>query len=359
MGGPLHRAALTCLDGFEKNGLYTGKLKGDMLGTAFLQDSLQSYSPSSGTDKNKKKDARNLIWIKSLRFSPKEGSTEKYKKDGEKPHAQRTTCYVYHVQLNEYHKPRHGHDEDTVLIQEDRYTWKVLLGIICSEITAIALAIAIGVQYNNHWLPPFLCVPLTLKLISLLVHVERKGIETELTEEIKEPYGSDPNQLAFFKLEDTKHTFFLYEAQPRIFVPFARHFGHPLRDKVHSPIEAKAHRIRESISMLVVYAFIAIFPAGLISLIWLPSTLQYFWLGYQAYLIFVMHVGRLFGFQETGRTEERISQHLRNQRTVALESRVESSLFYVSAKVVTVYECDSVSAAKELLGSLFESAGSV
>ena len=348
MGGPLHRAALECLDGFEKNGLYGGITKGDMHGTTFFQDSLQSYSPSSGRDKNKRKDARNLIWIKSLRFSPKEGSVEKYRKDGEEPSTQRTTCFVYHVQLNEYHKPKHGQDEGALIVQEDRFTWKVLLRIICSELTALALAIAIGVHYNHHWLPPLLCVPLTLKLTSLLVHVKRDNIEIEHTDALKDVYGNDPNQMVLFELQDTNHTFFLYEAQPRIVVPFVRHFGHPRR--------GQAHRIREGLSMLLVYVFILLFPAGLISLIWLPSTLQYFWLGYQAYLIFVMHVSRLFGFQNTGRTEEGISQRLRNQRIVALESRFGSSSLYVSARVLTVYECISVATAKERVDSLFESA---
>jgi hypothetical protein len=39
MGGPLHAAALETLDNLREHGLYLGRRRGNMLGTAFLPDS--------------------------------------------------------------------------------------------------------------------------------------------------------------------------------------------------------------------------------------------------------------------------------------------------------------------------------
>ena len=389
MGGPLHKAALEVLDAFRKNGLYAGKLHGDMLGTAFFQNTTQRYTPCHGKNKDKEKDARNLIWIASLRYTPKrfiddkedrngrknkpfesnlkdaqvrtkkeslEASSESNLKDkhaGSNQHSsetppdhqrpQRTTCFIYHLQLREYHKPEDPQGEAVITIQENRFSFKVLLGIICSEVSALALALIIGVRYRNYWLPPLLCVPLALKLLALLCRVRRTSIRTNQTQDITAEYeSSDQESLVFFKIQDGNHSFFVIDAPPRVFAPFARHYGHPERN-------ASLDLIRQWLSIGIVYAFVLIFPAGLLSLIWLPSTLQYFWLGYQAYLILVMHVSRFFGFQGAGRTEERISRQFQNNKTVVLQSRGGLS---VSAKVVGCYKCIGVENARKMVNSL-------
>ncbi|KAH0364904.1 hypothetical protein KCU89_g18910, partial [Aureobasidium melanogenum] len=59
-GGPLHRAALETLSDFQKNGLYLGKTRGNMLGTAFYNRLDVSYFARTLTgQENAAKETRN------------------------------------------------------------------------------------------------------------------------------------------------------------------------------------------------------------------------------------------------------------------------------------------------------------
>jgi len=62
MGGPLHAAALRTLDTFRDNGLYLGRRRGNMLGTAFLRDiGVRNFCRTNKREKDVAKESRNAF----------------------------------------------------------------------------------------------------------------------------------------------------------------------------------------------------------------------------------------------------------------------------------------------------------
>lgn len=312
---------LTPLINFKKNGLYGGPLEGDMLGSAFFPDTKQVYYPQSGPTMGTKYDARNFLWIFSLnRAANCNTPIQNRSKPG---HSRKTTCLFYHLKLDKSPDLVSPQSNDMVLVQEDRNTIRTVVGIFIGEAIAILIAMIVGIVSKNYLLPNLLCVPVTLKLLAFLVQVRRHSISTRMSDDLIRKFG-DPDSAMLFKLENRNGPLFLIESPPRQFLPFVLHYGHPIRDinpQTNSTISQMcSDRVREVVSISIVYAFVLIFPAGLFSLIWLPDRLQYIWLGYQIYLIFIMHISRLAGFDGAGRTEERISRYLRSGKTVLLRS---------------------------------------
>jgi hypothetical protein len=85
----------------------------------------------------------------------------------------------------------------------------------------------------------------------------------------------------------------LIEGPASVVQQFFRHYGHLRRDD----------RWRETISILLVYAFVLYFPAGLVSLLWMNQNVQYQWLGYMLYATLAMHITRVLGW--TGLRKDR------------------------------------------------------
>lgn len=70
--------------------------------------------------------------------------------------------------------------------------------------------------------------------------------------------------------------------------------------------------------MALIYLFMLYFPAGLISSLWMPDNTQLLWLGFQVYKVLAMHVVRIVGWDNCGRTEARIARHLEQGKRVWL-----------------------------------------
>jgi hypothetical protein len=96
---------------------------------------------------------------------------------------------------------------------------------------------------------------------------------------------------------------FISTAHSDCFLQFCRHYGHPIR-------EPNFDRLCELICILIAYAFVLIYPLGLLLVLVTDTRTQCLWLGYQLYTVLAMHIARLAGWMGTGRTEEQIAKAL-------------------------------------------------
>jgi hypothetical protein len=64
----------------------------------------------------------------------------------------------------------------------------------------------------------------------------------------------------------------------------------------------RGDRVREILSICLVYLFMLYFLIGIISALWMPSNAQLLWLNFQVYKIFMMHIMRIFDWDNCGRT---------------------------------------------------------
>ena len=350
MGGPLHRAALDTLQNLLRHGLYQGILRGKMLGTAFYTCRPQIYIPRSGVpDQGKEKETRNCLWIEVLSQVNAEAGSRRVDpstKDGQKPLHEVQTIFQLHL-----HALTTFDDQDAfVTVQEDLTTWQVLLGIVCSEFSAMVVAICVGAIYHYYWLSVYFCVPVLLKILALCCRLRRQPIDNGILSSYIDSV-SGKQAMEVFEIANLDRNFAIIESPDVVFRQFVRHYGHPLRDGrsvAESKIRAcrsavmmkktpnfgaqspestfdlwtlRSDRIREVVNILIVYAFVLYFPVGLLLLVWERNAVQYIWLGYQLYLVLMMHIARLAGWDGSARLEQRIAYHLQNGESVCLQSR--------------------------------------
>ncbi|KAF3939493.1 hypothetical protein ABW19_dt0206901 [Dactylella cylindrospora] len=345
MGGPLHRAALETLDQFRENGLYRGRCRGHMLGSAFFHQQDSTYSIlSSDILAHQPKEVRNGMWVQVLKMIDRANlSPEIYRKDAAKSRGdvenqplrarQRSRHLVFQLRLSLNTGPA---PRIFTVFEEGRYTFHILGGIFMSEVSAIAVALLVGVWQRTIWLAVYFCVPLVLKLLALVLSVRREHL-TATAVKRGDATGNalaDEGTTALFEVHKSNDGFMLIESPPEIMFPFFRHYGHPIRTD-------HMDRFRELCGIFLVYAFVCYFPAGLLGLLWLDETSQYIWLGYQTYTIIVMHITRLFGYEGVARTEKRMAELLQQGASVVFKSgdvevlarlRVEEVASYALAK---------------------------
>ncbi|KAH6973136.1 hypothetical protein BKA56DRAFT_676921 [Ilyonectria sp. MPI-CAGE-AT-0026] len=321
MAGPLHGAALESLDTFRKNGLYLGMRRGNMLGTTFFHDTETKYYQMKGPNTNEKGDAkesRNGFWVQVLReVKCRNRAARLAPQDLTDPTTDEIPPYrsmqlVHHLNLHYATDEDHA-GENAIQITEASVTWRTVLGTILSELPSIAIAItaAVAKPFKTYWLTCYLLVPLVLKLIALFVRVRRDSIlnDKENTE------GRPESEDELYEIEDPTHGFAIVQGPPSVVLQFFRHYGHPTRD---SGAAGRRDRARELLSMVLIYLFVLYFPAGLISSLWMPSNVQLLWLSFQVYSILAMHVVRIVGWDNCGRTEARVARHLEQRRRVWL-----------------------------------------
>lgn len=321
MGGPLHKAALHCLDVFREKGLYGfGGAHGHMLGTAFYQNTNLEYKMHGyeGTDHDN--EIRNGLWATVLRQCRKwaylrtgfDGMQrqDSEAKGGKQLLRRRTTQAVLHLQL---WRPASEYEYANVrMISEDKWTAKTVICIVASELIAIICAVIIGWRELIIWFPIYLIIPLLLKLASLPLSLRR---EPAVAEDGKAGHSqpTGPEDSVIFEISDYDHGFPLIEGPEPVVRQFFRHWGHPIR-------ENNRDRAREVLGIALIFAFVLYFPAGLVAIIWAKQPVQITWLTYQLYTIFAMHVMRISGASGKGRTEEGIAQELATGHEVALKS---------------------------------------
>ena len=360
MGGPIHRAALETLDGFLRQGLYKGRIRGDMLGTAFYpeQKSMAYYhrKASSEEERRERKKVRNGFWPQVLKHTASKHRKETHRdqldhQNNDRIPIRRTTHTVYTLDMRCLGQSADiSQQERTQKISEDKATVQTFIGIVLSETSTIAVAVTTGVWLHDYWLTGYLCVPLALRFLALVFSVRREALQVPVprkTSEMKRPSlarespGNSNIQLnpderadpqkpmiphrksdqrsepkSILELDIPNNGFALItSANPldNTVLQFFRHYGHPIR---HSAID----RMREIISMAIVWAFVLYFPAGLIASVWMDTNAQFLWLAYETYTVAAMHLVRLAGWSDCGRIETKVAQELELGNTVVLES---------------------------------------
>ena len=203
--------------------------------------------------------------------------------------------------------------KQTIRLNE-RFSGRTFAGLVSSESSALVVAAVVAFKCKSlfaiYW-----CVPLALKLIAAMFRMQRKPLVVEPVD----VENSLPTHI--FKVKDTHEGFFLIEGPEALVRQFFTHFGHPYRD-----------RFREVGCIAVVVAFTALFPAGLLALLWADDQIQYIWLGYQLYVIGTMLVCRFAGWETCGTTEERIAKALQTENNVVFEGKVVLNLVTTSHK---------------------------
>lgn len=346
MTGPLHGAALQTLDTFRSNGLYLGLRRGTMLGSTFLKDTeAKNRRRLSASTTEEEKECRNGFWIQVLREAKyvdcKAGTLQR---DSERTAVDNRPPYhamqlVHHLKFK-YTDNAEGSRVNAV--SEGSVSWRAILGIFVSELTSIAIAItaAVAKPFKTWWLAVYLCVPLLLKLISLIVSVRRTTIHKENIPAASSAAPKDD----LYEILDGNHSFGLIESPEITLRQFFRHYGHPIRD---SGIAGRRDRAREVLSMALVYLFVLYFPAGLISSLWMPSNVQLLWLSFQVYTIIAMHIVRICGWEHCGRTEGRIARLLQEDRIVFLQAK-KPAKYGVTATLETTDHANVAEAKKEV-----------
>lgn len=329
MGGPLHAAALKALDTFRENGLYMGTSRGDMLGTAFYADKHTTYSVGSADDRETD-ETRNAFWVEVARFMDKsfmegyitadESSSPGQNDNGTPARPVRAFKGFYSLELGAV-LPNESPAEEVDCVSEDGVTWKTFVCIFLSE--SIAIGVGIGAIFLGvPWMVIVMSIPLLLKIISAAITVRRKGL---LSLPQLEMHGSD-TELDVFDTFMHRHGFLLIKGPKPLVQQFFQHYGHPDRDGTSFP----GNRSREVLAMVLLYCFVFNFPAGLVFIFWMKSSVQYLWLAYQLYAVLAMHLVRILDWQGTGRTEERVAKSLTRERIVWLQWPKRTT---VSAKV--------------------------
>jgi hypothetical protein len=331
MGGPVHKAAIETLKKFRENGLYNGASRGDMLGTAFYEDGGYACREVTnvdlhGTVESEPYQARNNFWVEAianvrpqgrdvLRVRVDESGDVRSSGPGEfggKNHRAIQMVYELALELENLDKLRVAPSPEAVL-DENEITWRCLAGILSSEVSALGLAIFVAVYERVWWLACFFCCPLFLKLIVLGINVRRESIAVWS--------GRGAVRDKVFEFDKTEWGFAVIGGLERedekesITRQFFLHYGHPRRND----LTFFGDRFKEIGSMILVAVFVLYFPAGLISLVWMDSQVQYIWLGYQVYTIIAMHFVRLFGGASAGRTEKRAAVLLQSGKSVWLK----------------------------------------
>jgi hypothetical protein len=317
-GGPLHRAALETLSRFQKNGLYLGKTRGNMLGSAFYRRLDVSYfARTLNGHENAAKESRNgfLVEIsRSLAHSHAARQNDNEKIMPALGASNRAHIPMHHVSLrccsSQTEMPR-----DVTNVSEDNLTWKCFFGVIASEMTAIVAAVLAVTHAHCTWLGIYFMLPLFFKAFSFGASVRREPLRAATSGESKAE--------TIFEVDDLNHGLVLIQGPDYAVRQFCRHYGHPIRG-----VNITANRARENMSMALVYLFVGYFPAGLIALLWLHDDAQTLWLSYQLYVVFAMHVGRLMGLNGCARTEERIARLLNKGKRVGLRSSTGPSVVF-------------------------------
>ena len=119
-------------------------------------------------------------------------------------------------------------------------------------------------------------VPLFLKLVSTLFAIYREGLSS------MPPLPHEQDIEKSFEIHHPQHGTFVIEGKESVVLQFFRHYGHPIRS-----------RVREVAQFIIVVCFGLNFSVGLVaSIVWMPLSMQYMWLGYQLYATLAMYIYR-------------------------------------------------------------------
>ena len=323
MGGPLHRAATGTLDKMHRNGLFSGRSLGNMLGTAFFHDTGLKYKVHEQQKVIGKEHVRNGVWVRAIQrvAMPATFDKERHAEDGvteRKFVRARSVVNILELSYSETVKD----SKKAVRNDASKITLRCILTIIWSEITGVAAA---GLAFG-HWRSYFSLLwlmPLFLKLVSAISAIPREDLQGK-------PASNDahPESIKQFEVNTNGHGFLIVEGTDSVVLQFFRHYGHPIRV-----------RWRELTQLCIIVMFGALFPIGLVcSLLWMPVGLQFAWFSYQLYATTAMYIYRYArGYQWTtteSRLARRFSEGNNEERIAYLQSDSRNA---VMGKLTRIY----------------------
>ncbi|EFY87352.1 hypothetical protein MAC_06587 [Metarhizium acridum CQMa 102] len=288
MGGPMHKAALEILDTLYTHGLFQGQHRGHMLGTAFFKDIGWTHTLCSPGQEPRTKPSRNCLWamalallhVPDLKQNSQDGQESPAERQ-EKGMALKNTSIrawtsVHHLTFS----PATIKDKNSSLpfVREDAKTpnVSVFAAIILGELTAIVTAVVLIAVARTPWAALWLA-PLALRLLSAVFTLHREPLIP-----VTESMAKDENDVFEINCPQSSGSFMIFTGPPAIVSQFMRHYGHPVR-----------HRAREIFQLVIVVLLGGMFPLGLtLSTLLMSRNLQYVWIGYQIYLVAVLHLAR-------------------------------------------------------------------
>lgn len=315
--GPFQAAGKRAMDGFLRNGLFKGAKEGDMLGTAFFEDSQTGYRASMEREGRVEpaiaEDARNNFWaavVASIRQESlaASGTDEERVRTRTGEFANRR---IYLLTLI-HDEPRSSNDEPNTVNKKhiDSTLPVMLLGAFFSEMSGVIA----GTAAAAVWHSPFAIVwfvPLLLRLIAIRFRVRRVPLVAMET-----PKGEENNESltkpCAFEIDDHKHGFVLIQAPEALGTQFFHHFGHPQRSKLSSD------RWNERVSMGLVIVVGAYFPISWVAFAFAPQALRWTWVCYQLYVLVTLLVLTYWDLLRVGSLEEDIADALSAGKTVHL-----------------------------------------
>ncbi|CZR66798.1 uncharacterized protein PAC_16699 [Phialocephala subalpina] len=315
---------------FGTAGLWKGYCRGDMLGTAFYEDSGKHYLVRLGKDVGQQKAARSGFWINTLdlvdwRLGDKgsvlpriKGDDEASGKAVEKVRARRP---VFVLTLSRHTSWVCRNSGGAVGGDIGGIKCRYFIGLIVSETITLTVGIAVAIVWHSYFSLWFLA-PLLVKILALVFEVNRESIGLE--DKAPDPPKQDETRgkeeeipalieaFCICETTDIRNGFFLIKGPSQLVLQFFRHYGHPERYRKG----IRGDRVREISSMIIVIFAAMIYPSGLIAFIFASQQIQWMWLGYQLYTILSMHLYRFCGGKWIGTTERWIAKELENGKAV-------------------------------------------
>jgi len=290
MGGPLHRAALRTFDTFFENGLLKGDTIGHMLGTAFFKDSGWSYAVWYNGKQESTELVRNGLWIRAASLLPIPIEKRQNGIETGRPVRARTT--LNKLVLAYTNDPPSKIAGRAVSQDTAGLSLKVFIAIFVSELSGVLAGVTVVVVWKS-WFAWLWIAPLLLKWISAVSAVSREDLAAEPASSASS--AKECNKL--FEVVHPQQGIFLIEGKESTVLQFFRHYGHPVRS-----------RVRERAQLAIIFGFGLMFPIGLVSsIIWMPASMQYLWLGYQLYATLAMYIYRYTNSHLWATTEEALA----------------------------------------------------
>ncbi|KAB2573306.1 hypothetical protein DBV05_g8016 [Lasiodiplodia theobromae] len=288
MGGPLHKAALQTLDSFFEHGLLKGGHRGHMLDTAFFQDYKLEYNVWVDGERVDTEQTRNGLWIRAISEVKMEDIPPQKSMKGESSRERPIRAATSFSRLVlDYNTDKRAGDRPVIRNDTGNTSLHVIFGVFLSELTGVAVGTVAAYKWKTGYALLWF-LPLILKLISIFAAVAREDLA-------RPSENAEAESEKCFEILH-RHGVLMIQGKESVVLQFFRHYGHPIRN-----------RHREVLQFVIIVCLGLVFPAGLvISIIWMPVSMQYLWFSYQLYATLAMHVYRYANGHLWGSTEEAI-----------------------------------------------------
>lgn len=322
---PLQAASKRAMDDFLRNGLFKGAKEGDMLGTAFFEDSKSKYKAFVRKEDKLgeliSEEARNNFWATVIELLPRKKSMGSGK-DEEKAQTsagQFANRRVFHLTLGYESAASPNHTADLVKKHKTRSTLPtMLLGIIFSEATAVSTGCTVAVVWHSFFALIWF-LPLILKLLAIRFRVRRTPL-VSLDTSTSGSNGESSAEPCVFEIDDSKHGLIIIQAPVALGTQFFRHFGYPQRSNL--PID----RWNERISIGLVVAAGAYFPIAWVAFAFASNAVRWMWVCYQLYTLIAMVVLTYWNLSRVGSLEANVAKTLQAGHTVHLVNEGDGAI---------------------------------